>query len=244
MGYLGLRPRWQAPGWGAESVGEGRETRMLDVTDRKIEVKVASKPADALQEVNSPVFMRALLGGPPAANRAFRRLVEATQPQLTRYIGRYFRDGEQVQDVLQETYMAVHRALPRFEGKSKLTTWVYSLAYHKICNRLSEKYRAGYADGDLETPGLEPESDDPLVDEVLHQARMVQWVKEVAEDIPVLYRDAYRLRDMDGLSGEEAADALGISTTLIRVRLHRARCMIVERLHQLHPDAFAEGATY
>ena len=217
---------------------------MQDVMDRKIEVKVAWKPTDAMQEVNAPVFLKALLGGAPAASRAFRTLVEATHPHLIRYIGRYFRDGEMVQDVLQETYLAVHRALPRFEGKSKLTTWVYSLAYHKICDRLSEKYRTGYAAGEFGSPGHEPESDDPLIDEVLHQARMVQWVKDAAEDIPVLYREAYRLRDLEGLSGEEAAEALGISTTLIRVRLHRARCMIVERLHERHPAAFAEGVTY
>jgi RNA polymerase sigma-70 factor (ECF subfamily) len=217
---------------------------MLDVMDRKIEVKVAWKPADAMQEVNAPVFLKALMGGAPAATKAFRKLVETTHPNLTRYIGRYFRDGEQVQDVLQETYLAVHRALPRFEGKSKLTTWVYSLAYHKICDRLSEKYRIGYAPGDLESYGHEPESEDPLVDEVLHRTRMVQWVKDAAEDIPELYREAYRLRDVEGMSGEEAAEALGISATLIRVRLHRARCMIVERLHKRHPAAFAEGVTF
>lgn len=252
LGYFGSKPPREQSWHGSpnqapkrvENRVEKAGARMRHATDRKIEIKVAWKPADAIQEVNSPLFMRALLGGAPAANRAFRALVEATHAQLARYIGRYFRDKGQVQDVLQETYMAAHRALPRFEGKSKLTTWVYSLAYHKICNRLSEKYRARYVEVDPESPGLEPESDDPLVDEVLHRARMVQWVKDAAEDIPVLYRDAYRLRDMEGLTGEEAAETLGISTTLIRVRLHRARCMIVERLQKLHPAAFAEGVTY
>lgn len=217
---------------------------MLDVMQREIAVKAAGKPADTLQEVNAPVFLKALMGGAPAASKAFRKLVEATHPHLTRYIGRYFRDADLIQDVLQETFLAVHRALPRFEGKSKLTTWVYSLAYHKICDRLAEKYRSGYSNGDIECPGHEPESDDPLVDEVLHRARLVQWIKAAAEDIPLSYREAYRLRDVEGLSGEEAAGALGISTTLIRVRLHRARCMIVERLHKRHPTAFAQGVTY
>lgn len=211
---------------------------MLEAMDRRMEMKVARQPDDPMQEVNAPVFLKALLGGAPAASKAFRKLVDATHPNLRRYIGRYFRDGEQVQDVLQETYLAVHRALPRFEGKSKLTTWVYSLAYHKICDRLSEKYKAGFSPGGSEA-GHEPESEDPLVDEVLHRARLVQWIKDAAENIPVLYREAYRLRDMEGMSGEEAAEALGISITLIRVRLHRARCMIVERLHKRHPAAFA-----
>lgn len=217
---------------------------MLDVMEREIAVKAAWKPADAMLEVNAPVFLKALIGGAPTASKAFRTLVEATHPHLTRYIGRYFRDADLVQDVLQETFLAVHRALPRFEGKSKLTTWVYSLAYHKVCDRLAEKYRPGYANGGIDFPGHEPESDDPQVDEVLHQARMVQWIRDAAEDIPLLYREAYLLRDVEDLSGEEAAEALGISTTLIRVRLHRARCMIVERLYKRHPAAFAEGVKY
>ncbi len=217
---------------------------MLEIMERTIEVKVAARPSDPMQEINSPVFLKALLGGAPAAAKAFRKLVEITHPHLTRYIGRWFRDPEQVQDVLQETFLAVHRALPRFEGKSKLTTWMYSLAHHKVCDRLAEKYRPGYAQTDLESQGWEPESPDPMVDEILHQARLVGWIREAAADIPELYREAYRLRDLDGLSGEEAAKVLGISTTLIRVRLHRARCMIVERLQKRFPAAFAEGVPF
>ena len=212
-----------------------------DTLERIIEVKEAGRPLDSKQEINSPPFLKALLGGAPAAERAFRRLVEVTHPQLTRYIGRYFRDSELVQDVLQETYLAVHRALPRFEGKSKLITWVYSLAYHKVCDLLAEKYKTGYPQTDLDNQVWEPESHDPLVDEVIHRARLVAWIREAAENIPEPYREAYRLRDLDGLSGEEAAESLGISNTLIRVRLHRARCLIVERLQKRFPAVFADG---
>jgi RNA polymerase sigma-70 factor (ECF subfamily) len=215
-----------------------------DTLERAIEVKVAGRPLDPKQEINSPAFLKALLGGAPAAARAFRRLVEVTHPELTRYIGRYFRDPELVQDVLQETYLAMHRALPGFEGKSKLTTWIYSLAHYKVCDRLAEKYRPGYPRTVLDGQGWEPESSDPLADEVLHRARLVAWIRETAQDIPELYRDAYRLRDLDGLSGEEAAQILGISTTLIRVRLHRARCMIVERLQKRFPAVFAGGVPF
>jgi RNA polymerase sigma-70 factor, ECF subfamily len=193
-----------------------------------------------MREINAPEFLEVLLDGDAGASRAFRNLVRATHPALTRYIGRYFRDPGLVQDILQDTYLAVHRALPSFESKSKLTTWVYSLAYHKICDRLSEKYRTGTAGAD---DGLEweRESPDPLADEAIHQARLIGWIREAAEGIPSLYRDAYRLRDLEGLSGEEAADALGITTTLIRVRLHRARCLIVDRMRKLHPGAFVGG---
>ncbi|MEO6094630.1 MAG: RNA polymerase sigma factor [Fibrobacteria bacterium] len=220
---------------------KGWDMPKLECLERTIEVKVAGRPLDPMQEINSAPFLRALLGGPPAAARAFRRLVEVTHPQLTRYIGRYFRDSEHVRDVLQETYLAAHRALPRFEGKSKLTTWVYSLAYHKVCDRLAEKYKPGRPQSGLAHQVWEPESHHPLVDEVLHQARLAAWIREAAENIPEMYREAYRLRDLHGLSGVEAAESLGISTTLIRVRLHRARCLIVEHLQRRFPAVFAAG---
>lgn len=216
-------------------------TETLAPTTRIVTLKTAVKPLDPLLEINSPVFLKVLLGGAPAAPRAFRALVKAMHPQLARFVGRWFRDQDQIQDVLQETFLAVHRALPRFEGKAKLTTWVYSLAHHKICDKLSEKYRAGRGqtgDGDhlwdLESP-------DPGPDEALHQARLVAMIRAAAETLPPMYREAYRLRDLEGLSGDEAAVALSISPTLIRVRLHRARALIVERLQLRHPGLFAEG---
>jgi RNA polymerase sigma-70 factor, ECF subfamily len=216
-------------------------TETLATTTRILTVKTAGKPHDPIQEINSPAFLKALLGGAPAAPRAFRALVKAMHPQLARFVGRWFRDQDQIQDVLQETFLAVHRALPRFEGKSKLTTWVYSLAHHKVCDKLSEKYRAGRGQAEDGDHAWDLESPDPGPDEALHQARLVEWIRAAAEILPPMYREAYRLRDLEGLSGDEAAAALAISPTLIRVRLHRARALIVERLQKTHPGLFAEG---
>jgi RNA polymerase sigma-70 factor (ECF subfamily) len=196
---------------------------------------------DPLREINAPEFLEALLDGTPAASSAFRKLVETVHPHLVRFIGRRFRDPDLIQDVLQDVFLAAHRSLPRFEGKSKLTTWLYSLAHHKVCDRLAEKYRMGPAEPGFWGSGWEMESAAPLPDERLHQSRLVRWIEEASEGIPELYREPYRLRDVEGLSGEEAAAALGISQTLIRVRLHRARCLIVERIRKRHPSAFREG---
>ncbi len=218
-------------------------TATLEMTARTFSVqtvRIAEKPLDPMQEINSQAFLKALLGGAPASTRAFRALVKTMHPLLTRYIGRWFRDQDHVQDVLQETFLAVHRALPRFEGKSKLTTWVYSLAHHKVCDRLSEKYRLGRGQNEDGDHAWDLESPDPLPDEALHQTRVVTWIRAAAAELPPLYGEAYRLRDLEGMSGEEAAEALGISPTLIRVRLHRARCMIVDRLQKKHPGLFGE----
>ena len=129
---------------------------------------------------------------------------------LIRFIGKWFRETESVEDVFQETFLAVHLSLPRFEGKCRLTTWVYSLAQHKVMDRLSEKYRPGRGDHViLCAQACEVEATDPGPDEAAHQSLLIARIRSVAETIPELYRKAWRLRDVEAMSGEEAAEALG-----------------------------------
>jgi RNA polymerase sigma-70 factor (ECF subfamily) len=213
---------------------------VLEETGVKVEVRVAQEPRDRAQEVNSPAFLKALLGGAPAGDRAFRDLMIHMDPLLTRYLGRWFSCHEAVRDVMQETFLAVHRSLPRFEGKSRLTTWVYSLAHHKAMDRLSEKYRSGQCGETVWQEGIDQEAPDLRPDEAVHQALLIERIHSVAEGIPEIYREAWRLRDLEGLSGEEAAESLGITPTLVRVRLHRARSLIAERLRQQSPGLFSE----
>jgi RNA polymerase sigma-70 factor (ECF subfamily) len=209
-------------------------------TGVEVRVRVAEIPRNPAREINSPAFLKALRDGTPAAERAFRDLVLHMRAPLIRFIGRWFRETETAEEVLQETFLAVHRSLPRFEGKSRLTTWVYSLAQHKAMDRLSEKYRLGRGGENPCAQAWEAEATDPRPDEAAHQSLLIARIRAVAETIPGLYREAWRLRDVEGMSGEEAAEALGIAPTLVRVRLHRARCLIVARLRKERPGLFGE----
>ncbi|MBW8889637.1 MAG: sigma-70 family RNA polymerase sigma factor [Fibrobacteres bacterium] len=207
----------------------------------KVQVRVAEMPRDLASEVNSPAFLKALRNGPPVADRAFRDLTVHLRFPLIRFIGRWLRDTEAIEDVMQETFLAVHRSLPRFEGKSRLTTWVYSLAHHKVMDRLSEKYKPGYGVEQAPEHSLDIEAVDPWPDEHAHQTLLIKQVRAAAQGIPDLYREAWHLRDVEGMTGEEAAEALGITPTLVRVRLHRARNMIVARLRRDRPGLFTEA---
>jgi RNA polymerase sigma-70 factor (ECF subfamily) len=131
--------------------------------------------------------------------------------------------------------------LPRFEGKSSLTTWVYSLAKNKAMDYLTKKYRHGSVGGEkIGAPDWDAEATDPLPDQDAHQSLLMARIRLIAETIPAIYQEAWRLRDVEGMSGEEAAETLGIAPSLVRVRLHRARCLIVDRLRKELPGLFGE----
>lgn len=206
----------------------------------RIQVRVAETPRDPVREINSPAFLKALRDGTPTAERAFRDLVRHMRAPLIRFIGKWFRETESVEDVFQETFMAAHLSLPRFEGKCRLTTWVYSLAQHKIMDRLSEKYRPGRGGAPWCAQACEVEAADPRPDEAAHHSLLTARIRAVAETIPEMYREAWRLRDVEAMSGEEAAEALGITPTLVRVRLHRARSLIAAGLKRERPGLFGD----
>ena len=195
---------------------------------------------DPYQEINSSQFLENLRAGDDPAKRAFAQMFACLHRPLYRFAGAYFRDHETAQDILQETYIAVHRGIKRFEGRCRLSTWIFSLAYHKICDRLADKYRGGIFlwDSADEIKGLE--SAETPADEALERMRLVEWVESAARKIPRIYGEVYHLRDHEGLSGEEAAAMLEISPALVRVRLHRARALIVEQLRRKSPETCRE----
>lgn len=187
------------------------------------------------KEINTPAFLQDLRKGGVSSQKAFRKMVRILLPKLTQFLRRSIRSEAAIQDALQETFLGVHRGLNRFEGKCRLSTWVYSLAYRKACDFHAQEYRRKPFEMDQE-PYTEiwemPEVHELPIDELFYQTRLLKEILSLAQQLPKIYRDAYQLRDLDGLCGEDAAEILGISVTLIRVRLHRARILIVESIRK------------
>jgi RNA polymerase sigma-70 factor (ECF subfamily) len=194
---------------------------------------------DPFAEINSAEFLARLLAKGPDGQRAFARLVQATHDRFLAFIHRHLSGAEECRDVLQEMYLAVHKGLAAFAGRSKLSTWMYSLAHHKICDRLSNKdrsHRELTAEGEAAlsteagaSDGWDRISDwDSPADKVATRNRAEALIVEAVAALPEAARQVYHLRDVEGLSGEEAAVVLKTSEANVRVQLHRARRQIVE----------------
>lgn len=143
---------------------------------------------------------------------------------------------EEAEEVLQDTFIKACRGVESFEGKSSLGTWLYRIAINNGLTRLrQEPVPTLSLDATLDeaenlpAPGSfydwrwEPES-------VLLTDELRQAMDEAIAALPSALRAVFVLRDIEGLSTQEAAEALNLSAANLKVRLHRARLLLREQM--------------
>jgi RNA polymerase sigma-70 factor (ECF subfamily) len=163
-------------------------------------------------------------------SQAFTRLVEKLEPFVQQSSLKICRDPHTADENAQDTFINVFRKLHQFEGNSQFSTWLYSIIVNNCRMKhrrskldmasvpLDSDDRPGLAD---ELPSHLPEPERQLLDEELRRV-----LGGAIEKLPEEYRDVFVLRDMEQLSNQETADALGLSVATVKSRLHRARAAI------------------
>ena len=167
---------------------------------------------------------------------AFAEIVERYSGTVYNLALRLMNDRYEAEDVLQETFISAFRALDRFEGRSQLSTWLYRIAYNASLMRL-RKRRAPVEsldapreteDGELMPRQLVDWTS--LPDELLLSKEFRGTLNTALASLPESLRSVFVLRDIEGLSTAETAVVLGLTETNAKVRLHRARLALRERL--------------
>jgi RNA polymerase sigma-70 factor (ECF subfamily) len=181
-------------------------------------------------------LLEALLAGNPAA---YRQLVELNSANVYSVALKLLGDEQEAEDVLQETFLSAFEAIDRFEGRSKLSTWLYRIAYNASLMRLRK--RGQMTTFSLDRPlGAEDVPEEAVShhlvdwsavpDDQLLTAEARQEMDRAIAELPEPLRSAFVLRDIQGLSGAEAAEILGITVQAVKNRLHRARLRLRDRL--------------
>ena len=175
--------------------------------------------------------------------RAFEMLVVKYQRRIERLIGRMVRDVDLVQDIAQETFIRAYRALPQFRGESAFYTWLYRIAVNTAKKSLgdlkrdllvTESSRAGRDEDGDETSRVENElSDGETPEALLASKQIAAAVNSAIEDLSEDLRQAITLREIEGLSYEEIAEAMNCPIGTVRSRIFRAREAIAERLRPM-----------
>ena len=164
-------------------------------------------------------------------HNAFTAIVERYTPLLYSLAFRMLGRGEDAEEAVQEIFLRVFRALPRFRLDRRFHPWLYTIALNYLRTgvrrqrrrrglrlvRLGEELDAVADRGEHPAAALEREDGERLAQEAL-------------AGLPPLYREVFLLREVEGLSVRDAADALGVPEGTVKVRLHRARQELARRL--------------
>ncbi len=170
--------------------------------------------------------------------KAFDLLVLKYQQKISNLISRYIRDPHEVLDVTQEAFIKAYRALPKFRGDSAFYTWLYRIAINTAKNYLvAQGRRPPNDDVDAETAeqmdvGVRLKETGTPENLVLTE-EISMTVQQAIDDLPEDLRTAIILRELEGMSYEEIANAMSCPVGTVRSRIFRAREAIDKKLSPL-----------
>lgn len=203
----------------------------------------AAKPIETVAPDDESDLIRRLRANDAAA---YETLVRTHGGRMLAVAKRMLNNEQDAADVLQEAFLAAFRAIGAFEATSKLGTWLHRIVVNAALMRLRTRSRRPEQSIETLLPAFAPDGHaaDPAVDwhetspEAAQRAETRDFILASIKKLPDNYRIVLTLRDIEGLSTEEAAAALDIEPNALKVRLHRAR----QALRTLLNERFRAGA--
>jgi len=189
--------------------------------------------AEQIEQHPDVALVERVRGGDDAA---YDTLVHKYERQVFRIAQHITQNREDAEDVMQDAFLKAYQKLDQFQGNSKFYTWLVRIAVNESLMRL-RKRRSGKLvsiDEDIETDegsvqrDLADRAPDP--EQNYSQAELAEILRKTIQGLPPGFRIVFVLRDVEGLSTEEAAETLGLSVPAVKSRLLRARLQLRERL--------------
>lgn len=179
---------------------------------------------------------------------AFRQLVERHQSKAHAIALRFVRDEDDARDVVQEAFLRVYRGLARFQGGSSFFTWFYRIVANaaidlkrKPARRESPFDDARPRPDEVYTPFLSRlEGADPA--DAVARRELSSRIQKALDELPPYHRGAIVMRELEGLSYEEMAQAMGVSKGTVMSRLFHARQKLQRALLGCHRERFSSPA--
>jgi RNA polymerase sigma-70 factor (ECF subfamily) len=169
---------------------------------------------------------------------AFEELVRRYDRNVFRIAQHITQNREDAEDVVQDAFLKAYQNLGQFQGQSKFYTWLVRIAVNEALMRLRRRRpeRMVSLDEDVKTEedSMPREIADwsPNPEQQYNQAELKDILSRTIQGLPTSFRTVFVLRDVEGLSTEETAEALGLSIPAVKSRLLRARLQLRERLNK------------
>ncbi len=168
---------------------------------------------------------------------AMRHLITANNQRLFRAAWSILKDRFEAEEAVQAGYLNAFGAIDKFEGRSSLSTWLTRIVINESLGRLRSQRRRreqleseGVAVIDTYRERLAQASVAPAPDAAVAREQLRLMIERSVADLPDNFRSVFVLREIEGLSVEETAVALGIGPATVKTRLHRARARLQDSL--------------
>lgn len=190
-------------------------------------------PDDSRAREEAQLVARCLKRDPDA----FGQLVERHASVVLNLAYRMVGNRAQAEDLAQETFLTAFKALPTFRAESKFSTWLYRIAANKCKDWLRTKRPGEHAqDVDVETAIDERVADEHTPERALSQHQVAGHLEEAIQRLPPLYREAFVLKHVEGLSYEEMEAILGTKTDTLKMRVYKGRVQLARELADLNEE--------
>lgn len=178
---------------------------------------------------------------------AFEQLVKRYDRNIFRIAQHITQNREDAEDVTQDAFLKAYENLEQFQGNSKFYTWLVRIAVNESLMKLRRRRtdRTVSLDEDIKTEEdtmpREVADWSPNPEQLYKQGELKDILRKTIQGLPASFRTVFVLRDVEGLSTEETAEALNLSIPAVKSRLLRARLQLRERLNKYFRKAKGDG---
>jgi RNA polymerase sigma-70 factor (ECF subfamily) len=171
--------------------------------------------------------------------RALEELVDTYGQRIYHLALRYLKNKEDAEEVTQDVLYKVYRKVAAFRGDAALSSWIYRITFNTAMSRLrsakhlplpSDDGSAAEREGGTPAPPREPADWSNLADEQVFRSELRRRVLRAILALPAIYRGPVMLRDLQGMSTEEASAMLRVKDQTLKSRLHRGRVILRRQL--------------
>jgi RNA polymerase sigma-70 factor (ECF subfamily) len=153
---------------------------------------------------------------------AFAVVYDALAPRIFAYLCRGVRSRAHAEDLLQQTFLCLHRSRGTFVAHSAVVPWAFAIAQRLLIDELRRRKRSVLSAAQELSEGEPLPARGPGADDLLQADDLGQALQKKLAELPALQRAAFELVRFDGLSYAEAAEALGLTINSVKLRAHRA----------------------
>jgi RNA polymerase sigma-70 factor (ECF subfamily) len=157
---------------------------------------------------------------------AFEELVRRHADRLYAVVLRFVADADEAEEVTQETFLRAWRSIEKFELRSRFFTWLYRIGINEAKRRAERRPPGGTVSSIEDSPIEEAPDWSEAPERRAERANLRKVLEEAVRALPLEYRAPLILRDVEGLSTEEACEVMELGEAAFKSRLHRARLAV------------------